>query len=256
MLTARTVFLLACLTALAACHSTATAPTTTTPTTPTSSTNLFQGGVDPGGIATQTYTATVAGALTMTLANVSVDVNQPLAQALTLAAGTPDSNGACVVSVTQRAVPGLKAQLTGTVQSGTYCVTVSDPDGRLPGTVNFTVVVAAGPQTSQVTAAGSSTWATNIGLGANGSASRLVPTSAGGTLSVSLDSLSYPSGQLGLGIGVPGPGGSGCVPAQVAIGGVTTTLSALVDTGNFCVEVFNVGRTAGPVNFSSTISHP
>jgi hypothetical protein len=46
------------------------------------------------------------------------------------------------------------------------------------------------------------------------------------------------------------------VPTQVAVGGAATTVSALVDSGIFCVEVYSVGRTTGPVNFSTTISYP
>jgi hypothetical protein len=29
-----------------------------------------------------------------------------------------------------------------------------------------------------------------------------------------------------------------------------------VDSGVFCVEVYTVGRTTGPVNFSTTIAYP
>ncbi len=254
MPTARILSLLACLLACGACHKSATAPTSTT--TDTSSTNLFQGAVDPGGVATQSFTAAAAGSLKLTLANVSVDPAQPLAQALTLAAGTPAGDGTCTASTTITAVPGLIAQITTTVQAGSFCVSVSDPNSRLPGTVNFSVVVVAGSPASQATSPGSSTWATNIGLGANGSASRLIPTSAGGTITVSLDSISYPGGQLGMGLGIPGSGGSGCVLAQVAVGGVSTTVSGTVDAGNFCAAVYTVGRTNGPVNFSTTIVHP
>jgi len=118
------------------------------------------------------------------------------------------------------------------------------------------VLVATGTPVTQVTAPGSATWASGLGLGPNASASRLIPTSAAGTLTVTLDSLSYPGGQVGIGLGVPGLGGIGCVPAQVTVGGVSTSISAPVDVGNFCVEVYTVGRTTGVVNFSSTISYP
>jgi hypothetical protein len=146
--------------------------------------------------------------------------------------------------------------VTGSVPAGSFCVSVSDPDARLAQSVNFTVMVVNGAVTTQVSASGSSTWATVIGIGGNGYASRSIPTSAGGTLTVSLDSLSYPNGQLGLAIGVPGPGGAGCVPAQVIVGGPSTTISAAVDAGLFCAEVYDAGRTTGRVTFSTTIRYP
>jgi hypothetical protein len=60
-----------------------------------------------------------------------------------------------------------------------------------------------------------------------------------------------------MGLGIPGPGGSGCVLSKVTIGGVSTTISAPVEAGNFCAETYAVGRTTGPlVSFSTTISHP
>jgi hypothetical protein len=248
---ARLPFIFAALVFSAACGSSATAPTTITPTS-TSSTNLFQGTLDRGGTATQTYTAQIAGPVRLTLANVSVDPHQPLAQALTIAVGTSD----CTASTTGRVVPALTAQVSGTVAAGTFCVIVSDPDSRLTQSVNFSVEVTIGSPSAIATAAGTSIWATNLGLGTNASASRLIPTFGAGTLKVSLDSLSSGGGQLGMGLGIPGPSGVGCVPAQVAVGGAATTLSAAVDSGVYCVEVHTVGQTPGLVGFSTTISYP
>ena len=248
----RIVFVLAALIVCTGCGSTATAPTTAATTASTASTSLFQGTLDPGGTLTQTYTAAAAGAVKLTLANVSVDPNRPLAQGLTLAVGTSD----CTASTTMRALPALTAQLNGSVPAGTFCVIVSDPDSRLPQSVGFSVEVTIGSPAPIEATAGTSTWATNIGLGANGSASRLIPTFGGGTITVSLDSLSEQGGQLGMGLGIPGAGGVGCVPTQVAVGGASTTVSAPVDSGVFCVEVYTVGRTTGPVNFSTTIAYP
>jgi hypothetical protein len=252
MPTPRALILGASLIVCGACHHSATAPSATTPDT--STTNLYQGSVDPGGLVVQTYTANVAGPLKLTLANVSLDnANQPIAQPLTLAYGSPNSDGSCAVTATARAQPGLAAQLTGNVQAGVFCVAVSDPDFRLAQTVNFFVQVLAGSPPSQMTTPGSSTWASDIDT--NSSDSRSVTTAAGGAITLSLDSLSYQNGQLGVGIGVPGPGGSGCVLSQASIGGPSTTISAAADTGVFCVEVYDAGRTKGLVTFSTTITH-
>jgi hypothetical protein len=249
---ARFSLILAALLVCAACSKAATAPTTST-TTSTSSTSLFQGSVDRGSSATQSFTASVAGGVKLTLANVSVsDPNHPLAQALTLAVGGSD----CTASATTSALPALTAQLSASVPAGTFCVIVSDPNSRLAQTVNFSVEVTIGSPASIETAAGKTTWATNIGLGANSYTSRLIPTFGGGTITVSLDSLSFAGGQLGLGLGIPGPSGVGCVPTTVAIGGPSTRVSAPVDSGVYCAEVYNVGHTTGAVSFSTTISYP
>jgi hypothetical protein len=237
------------LTVCCACHSPATAPTTTT--TDTSTTAVFQGTLDPGGTATQSFTAQAAGSLKLTLASVAADANQPLASALDLGFGTL-SGSDCVVSTTVRATPSLTAQVTGTVAAGTFCVTVSDPDTKLPATIAFATRVVTGSPMLQVTASGTSTWATTLNTG--GSVARSIPTSAAGTLSVALDSLSYANGQLGIGLGIPITGG--CAIARVSLGGASTTISAPVDSGEFCVKIFDAGRTTGIVNFSTTISYP
>jgi hypothetical protein len=240
---------IALLTVCSACHSSATAPTTTTPDTSTAA--VFVGTLDPGGTATQSFTAQAAASLKLTLASVAADANQPLASALELGVGTL-SGSDCVVSTTQRAAPSLMAQVTGTVPAGAFCVVVSDPDAALPATITFALGVVTGSRTSQVTAPGASTWTTNLNTG--GSVTRSIPTSAAGTLSVTLDSLSYANGQLGIGLGIPVTGG--CAIARVSVGGASTTISAPVDSGEFCVKIFDAGRTTGIVNFAATISYP
>jgi len=234
--------------ACGACHSSATAPTTTT--TDTSSTGLFGGSLDPGGTASQSFTAPAAGPLKVTLASVAADADQPLAPVLAVGVGTSDGSD-CVVSTTVRTTPALTAQLTGTVQAGTFCVAVSDPDAHLPSTVAFELLVVTGSPSLKATSSGSSTWAANFGTG--GSVTRSIPTSAPGTLSVALDSVSA-DGQLGIGLGIPVTGG--CALLQTSVGGPSTTIAAPVDSGEFCVKVYDAGRTTGIVDFSTTITHP
>src|SRR5262245_48465442 len=116
-------FLIAVSLVCAACHSAATAPTTTTPDT--WSTQSFGGSLDPGGTATQSFTAPAAGSLAVTLASAAIDPNQPLAPVLAVGFGTP-GDSECVVSTTVRMAPALTAQLTGSIPAGTFCVAVSD----------------------------------------------------------------------------------------------------------------------------------
>jgi hypothetical protein len=247
----RGALLAAVLVVCSACHSSSTAPTTTT--TETSLVDVFEGALEPGTTAARSFTAPAAGSLKLTLASVTVDVNQPLTSPVTVGFGT--LNGAeCAVSTTARVAPSLTAQVTGTVAAGTFCVTVSDPDSQLSSTVTFALMVVTGSPSLPVTSSGTSTWTTNIGAGGISAATRSIYTSAAGTLRVSLDSLSYAEGQLGIGLGVPVA--AGCAVAQVSVGGASTTIAAPVDSGVYCVKVYDAGRTTGIVNFSTTIIYP
>jgi hypothetical protein len=227
-----------------------TAPSTAT--TDTSSTNLFQGTLDTGGIAVQSFNAPAAQTVKLMLASVSAEANRPLAQPLALAVGTL-SGSDCTASTTVRARPALTAQVSSNVAAGSFCVSVSDPESQIVGTVTFSLRVVIGSPAPEASS-GTVTWATAVST--SGSASRTVSASTAGTVTISLDSLSYTDGQFGLGIGIPGSGRVGCQLTQTTVAGTGGQVTAPVESGEYCVKIYDVGRTTGMVNVSTTISSP
>src|SRR5436190_19663616 len=148
------------------CGSQPTAPSTAT--IDTSSTNLFQGTLETGGVAVQSFSAPAAQTVRLMLASVSAEANRPLAQPLVLAVGTL-SGSDCTSSATARATPALTAHLSGNVAAGSFCVSVADPESQIVGTVTFSLRVVIGSPAPAASAAGTVTWATAIGT--SGSAS-------------------------------------------------------------------------------------
>lgn len=93
-------------------------------------------------------------------------------------------------------------------------------------------------------------------VGPGGSASRTFSAQLRGTATVSLGDISPPA-PLGLGLGIPRADGLGCLPARSsqAIGGDAATVTANVDVGTFCVQVY-APSTASTVTFTVTLVHP
>jgi len=130
-----------------ACTASTTSPSTTSTTTTTTSTasaptstDTFAGTLPVGGAVSFPFTVGVYGTVNVTLLDVS-GTRVPSTVQLKLGIGTPDDSGACVLSLTATAKAGSAAQLTGTEQPGSYCVSVSDV-GNLFNTAAFDVSVA------------------------------------------------------------------------------------------------------------------
>jgi hypothetical protein len=69
----------------------------------------------------------------------------PLTTPLTLAVGQPSITTLGVTCLPFKAVvtaPAVAPQLTGQALKGTFCISISDPSGVLPGPVNYTITVA------------------------------------------------------------------------------------------------------------------
>ena len=121
----------------AACTNPFADSTTPAPSTPGPTNDSFSGSLAQGGAVVFTFTVTAAGNVGVTLTSVSPSTTS----ALGLGIG-PASNGACsVTNSTSSAVAGSAAQLTATVNPGTYCVRVSDA-GSLSTTSTVSVNVA------------------------------------------------------------------------------------------------------------------
>ena len=124
-----------CMTAIA-CTST-TAPeevdSVITPLVFTSET--FAGTLQVGGNNFYSFFVNQAGPVALTLAAVQTPGGAALATPLGIGIGIPSGPG-CARSTSQTAPPGLAAQLTVTLNPGTYCAAVFD-SGNLSSAVNF-----------------------------------------------------------------------------------------------------------------------
>ncbi len=98
--------------------------TSTTPTTPAPApgTDTFTGTLAPGGTAIHQFVASATGAV-----NVTLTATDPPATVIGLGIGVPGANiGGCDLTKTVQAAPGSAAQLTATVEAGSYCAGAFD----------------------------------------------------------------------------------------------------------------------------------
>jgi len=108
------------LTAVACGGSTSTTSPTTA--TPTAGTEAFTGTIAPGGAAIRNFTASASGTASVTL--LTTDPNSTL---LGLGIGIPGTDsGNCDMTKTLQTRAGSTAQLTASVEAGTYCAGVFD----------------------------------------------------------------------------------------------------------------------------------
>lgn len=119
-----------------ACSST-TAPSEADSTiTPLEFTTLtFAGTLEAGGNGFYSFLVSQAGPVGLTLAAVQTPGGAALSTPLGIGVGIPSGTG-CTRSISQSTVPGLAAQMTVTLNPGTYCAAVFDT-GTLTAAVNF-----------------------------------------------------------------------------------------------------------------------
>ena len=122
--------------AASACSST-TAPSEADSTiTPLEFTTLtFAGTLEAKGSGFYSFAVNQAGPVGLTLAAVQTPGGAALSIPLGIGIGVPSGTG-CARTVSQSTVPGLAAQMTVTLNPGTYCAAVFDT-GTLTAAVNF-----------------------------------------------------------------------------------------------------------------------
>lgn len=98
-------------------------------------TETFAGTLQPNGTSFYSFQVTQAGPVGLTLAAVQTPGGGALATPVGIGVGIPSGTG-CARSASQTTPPGLAAQLTATLNPGTYCAAVFD-SGTLTGAVNF-----------------------------------------------------------------------------------------------------------------------
>ena len=101
------------------------------------------------------------------------------------------------------------------------------------------------------------TFASNLALG--GSSTRSFDVTRAGNVSVTLLAVGGSSTlKVGLGVGIPLADGSGCVLSRSveAVAGTTAQLELAVDTGKYCVQIYDPGTLTAVVAFSINLIYP
>ena len=101
------------------------------------------------------------------------------------------------------------------------------------------------------------TWAGQFAVG--GAAARSFNAASAGTASVTLTQIGPPADvTVGLGVGIPQSDGVGCYLTQTVQAGASSApqITAAVETGTYCVRVFDTGGLTSQVGFSVTIVRP
>jgi hypothetical protein len=122
----------------AACGGSTSNSTIPTPTG-TLVTDTFTNVVPMGGLAFNNFTVTTGGTVNVTL----VSAGPPPTITMELGIGTPSATGTCSLlsGAATAATASTTAQLSGTLNAGSYCVEVLDL-GNAAGPITYTVTVA------------------------------------------------------------------------------------------------------------------
>jgi hypothetical protein len=94
-------------------------------------------------------------------------------------------------------------------------------------------------------------------VGPGGTASRSFTAQFAGTAVASVGAIN-PATALGVGLGIPRADGTGCLLARsaTATDGAAAQITARVDAGLFCAQVFAPSPAADAVSFTVTLEHP
>lgn len=101
------------------------------------------------------------------------------------------------------------------------------------------------------------TFASNLAVG--GASTRSFAVTRTGTVSVTLVNAGNSTTlRVGLGVGIPLGDGSGCVLSRSVetVAGTTAQLELTVDTGTYCVQIYDPGTLTAVVPFSISLVYP
>jgi hypothetical protein len=124
-----------CMTAMACTSTTAPDEADSGITPLVFNTETFAGTLPVGGNSFYSFFVSQAGPVGLTLAAVQTPGGAALTTPLGIGVGIPSGTG-CARSTSQTTAPGLAAQLTVTLNPGTYCAAIFD-SGNLSSAVNF-----------------------------------------------------------------------------------------------------------------------
>jgi len=243
----------------AGCNDSPTLPDPVDPNAPVAPlvlSSVFPGSLTAGGTSVFFSFPVPVGpsSIRIMLASVTTGLGDTVTTPLGLGIGIPQGFG-CEVFLSATAVPGLAYQLSTDVEAGTYCLDVSDV-GSLTVPVDFAVRIDANPQI--VRGATSSPIVFQSMLTEFGSSSRTFSPPHSGTATVTLDAVGPTPVAVGVGIGIPDPNGGGCLLSRTVTAGpgTGTLFSMAVETGVYCVQIFDVGNVVDSATFTMTIVHP
>lgn len=230
------------------------------PTAPSPSqtitTELFTGSLPVGGSAFYSFTTFQKNPVRLTLASLtSPSSHAALPTFVGLGIGVPKGID-CATTQTANTGPGLTAQIANEMDPGTYCVRIFDL-GNLTGSADFAIRVDYPNSAPESTGTRTETFSSSLGV--LGAAARSFTVSQGGTVSVRLENISpTPGVVVGLGVGIPRVDGTGCSLSRSlnTAPGSSAQITGGIDTGAYCVKVYDVGNLAALVNFSISIIHP
>ena len=91
-----------------------------------------------------------------------------------------------------------------------------------------------------------------------GSVWRLIDAIQTGTMTATLSATDQPSTVVGMGIGLRNATSTACLVNKEVIttAGSAPQLSATVDSGNYCVKLFDTGTLTTPMTFTITLTYP
>lgn len=101
------------------------------------------------------------------------------------------------------------------------------------------------------------TFASNLAVG--GASTRSFAVTRTGVVSVTLTNAGNSTTlRVGLGVGIPLGDGSGCVLSRSVetVAGTTAQLELTVDTGTYCVQIYDPGTLTAVVPFSISLVYP
>jgi hypothetical protein len=230
-------------------------PTDPSTTTPTSFSELFAGTLASRASSFYSFATAQTETVGVTLASITQTATGPaLTTVMTLGLGTPSGTG-CALTTSQTVGPALAAQISTSINAGTYCVSIADI-GNLPASADFVIRITH-TFTAPTTTNAPKTDVFISALSVHGSSSKSFSATQAGTVTITLDNTS-PASAIGLGLGLFRADGGGCSLSRSVntAAGATAQISTAVDPGTYCVKVFDIGTLIDPINFSITIVHP
>jgi hypothetical protein len=233
--------------------------TPVTPTPPLSATTqIFGGTLSVQDSAFFSFSLTTESRVDLTFASLTpTPLGEAMSEALELGLGTPRGTG-CETSETRLTSPALQAQLSLVLQPGTYCTNLRDP-GSLPGASDFVVRIVQTPTSLEPPAGEDPTTATfESTVAAGGSTSRSFTASQAGVVRLTLERTGPPDNTVvGLGVGIVRANNTCGLSRQVtAAPGASPQLELPIDSGVYCVRVFDVGNIVDTLPFVLRVVHP
>lgn len=247
------VFVSAGLVTLAGCDSTPTTPTPTT-TPPTSAIQVFSGSIVPGDTPSFTFGVPAASPLHIMFGSLTSLTGVPLGSTVRMALGLQNATTSeCDLLTSVSTTAALRAQINVVASAGSYCVKLVDTTG-VSAAANFSVRLVYGTPSD---ASSSETITYSSTVSPSGSTSRTFAVGAAGTTAIIMDLITPATvPALGLGLGFARQDGSGCEVAFTMSAARTNQLIAQVDSGKYCVKVFDPGTLTAVTSFTIRIVHP